>query len=115
MGIIAKIIEKLKQFFSDLKRNRELLVIITIIWLMLLFGILFLKIYVGPLQPISSLPGILEQLWPGHGQLLSNLFTSIIQVMLAVSYVGIWLYLWYRMIRMYFWRTIKKFYPTPEN
>lgn len=75
---------------------------------MLLFGILFLKVYVGPLTPISSIYNYLD---PS----LVNLLTGMVQVLLAAGYFAIWLYLWYRLIRMYFWRTIKKYYPQNES
>ena len=108
MSLFSSIKEKLKTFLTDLRRNLGLLVIISIIWLMLLFGILFFKIYVGPLQPIPSIYNYFDST-------LVNLITGAVQVLLAGSYVLIWLYLWYRMIRMYFWRTVKKYYPSSEN
>ena len=108
MGIVSDLKEKLKLLLSDLRRNLGLLIIITIIWVMLLFGIVFLKVYVGPLAPISTIYSYLDAN-------LVNLLTAGVQVLLAASYVGIWLYLWYRLVRMYFWRTVKKYYPPSEN
>lgn len=108
MGIISGIKEKLKIFLSDIRKNLGLLIIITIIWVMLIFGIVFLKVYVGPLQPISTLSNYLDPV-------LVNLLTQVVQALLGGSYVLIWLYLWYRMVRMYFWRTMKKYYNLLEN
>ena len=108
MGIISKIKNSVIQLISDLRKNFGLLVIISFIWIMLLFGILFLKIYVVPLQPIDTLFDI----FPAF---LVNLLTSAVEVLLATAYVLIWLYLWYRLIRMYFWRTIKRHYPSSEE
>ncbi len=108
MSLFSGIKEKLKIFLTDLRRNLGLLVIISIIWLMLLFGILFFKIYVGPLEPIPSIYNYFDSTFV-------NLMTGTVQVLLAGSYVLIWLYLWYKLIQMYFWRTIKKHYPSSEN
>ncbi|MFX1293967.1 MAG: hypothetical protein ACFFD2_03770 [Promethearchaeota archaeon] len=108
MGIISEIKDKLKTFISDLRNNLGLLVIITLFWIMLIFGILFLKVYVGPLAPH---PGIYTYLDP----ILVDLLTSMVQVLISGSYVLIWLYLLYRLIRMYFWRNIKKYYPENES
>ena len=108
MGLISEIKKKIKLFFSDLRRDFGLLIIICIIWIMLLFGIIFLKVYVGPLEPLESFADLFDPAFV-------NLLTATIQVFLAALYVLVWLYLWYRLIRMYFWRTIKKYYPSSEE
>jgi hypothetical protein len=105
MKIITDIFTKLKLLLADLRRNLGLLLIISVIWVLLLIGILFLKVYIGPLHAIDTL----YDYFPTAAAFI-DFVTSIVQVIIAGIYVLIWLYLWNRAMRTYFWRTIKKYY-----
>ncbi|NVM55393.1 MAG: hypothetical protein HWN66_16925 [Candidatus Helarchaeota archaeon] len=113
MGIIDDIINKIKVLVSDLKKNFELLVIISVMWLLALIGILFLKVYVGPLKPLPSFEAFLISL--GFSQTFVDLLNGMVQVFIAAIYGLLWLYLGHRIVRLYFWRTIKKNTPPAEN
>jgi len=108
MKIIAEIKNSLKLLLADLHRNLGLLLIIGIIWIILLIGILFLKIYIGPMEAIPSLAHYFSKAF-------IDFVTSVVKVGIAGIYVLIWLYLWNRMVRTYFWRDIQKFYQQPEE
>lgn len=103
MKIITDIVTKLKLLLTDLRNNLGLLLIISVIWVLLLIGILFLKIYIGPMVAISTLDKYFSHAF-------IDFVTSIVKVIIAGVYVLIWLYLWNRSVRTYFWRTVKKYY-----
>ena len=107
MDIIGEIKSKLKLLISDLRRHLGLIFIISIIWVLLLIGILFLAIYVGPLQPLPEITLYLDPYFVA-------LITGAVKVAMAGMYVLVWLYIWHRMVRMYFWRTIDKYCPEIE-
>jgi hypothetical protein len=108
MKIIADIKNGLKLLLGDLRRNLGLLLIIGIIWIVLLIGILFLKIYIGPMEAISSLSHYFSQSF-------IDFMTSVVKVAIAGVYAIMWLYLWNRMVRTYFWRDIQKYYGLPDE
>ena len=108
MKIITDIFTKLKLLLADLRRNLGLLLIISIIWVLLLIGILFLKVYIGPMQAIPTLINYFPAAF-------IDFVTSIVKVIIAGIYVLIWLYLWNRSVRTYFWRAIKKYYGLPDE
>ncbi|MDD1776865.1 MAG: hypothetical protein LUQ65_01770 [Candidatus Helarchaeota archaeon] len=103
MKIITDIFTKLKLLLADLRRNLGLLLIIGVIWVLLLIGILFLKVYIGPMSADDDLINYFPQAF-------IEFVTSVVKVAIAGVYVLIWLYLWNRSVRTYFWRTIKKYY-----
>jgi hypothetical protein len=108
MKIIADIFTKLKLLLADLRRNLGLLLIIGAIWILLLIGILFLKVYIGPMSADDDLINYFPQA-------LIDFVTSLVKVAIAGFYVLIWLYLWNRSVRTYFWRAIKKYYGLPDE
>jgi len=108
MKVITDIFTKLKLLLADFRRNLGLLLIIGIIWGFLLIGILFLKVYIGPMQAIPTL----YNYFPAA---LIDFVTSIVKVIIAGVYILIWLYLWNRSVRTYFWRAIKKYYGLPDE
>jgi hypothetical protein len=108
MKIITNIFTKLKLLLADLRNNLGLLLIIGAIWVLLLIGILFLKVYIGPMDAISTLDNYFSPT-------LIDFVTSIVKVIIAGVYVLIWLYLWNRSVRTYFWRAIKKYYGLPDE
>jgi hypothetical protein len=108
MNIIGAIKNKLKILLSDLRRHLGLIFIITFIWILLLIGIVFLAIYVGPLEAGSIIYTYIHEVW------FIDLMTGVVQVGMAGTYVLVWLYIWQRMVRMYFWRTIEKYMPSIE-
>ena len=108
MKIITDIFTKLKLLLADFRRNLGLLLIISIIWVLLLIGILFLKVYIGPMHAIDTL----DDYFPAA---FIDFVTSIVKVAIAGIYVLIWLYLWNRSVRTYFWRAIKKYYGPPDE
>ena len=108
MKIIADFKNKLKLLWADLRRNLGLLLIIGIIWIIFLIGILFLKIYIGPMEAIPSLSYYFSQAF-------IDFVTSIVKVAIAGIYVLMWLYLWNRMVRTYFWRAIQRHYEMPDE
>lgn len=112
MGIISDIVNKVKILLKDLRRHLGILIIIFLIWILLLIGFFFLKVYVGPLQPDTNFVLFLTGLCIPMS--IINLLTGMVQVFIAAIYVLMWLYLWHRLIRMYFWRTIMKYNP-PTN
>jgi type II secretory pathway component PulF len=67
------------------------------IWLTLIVLFVFIKIYVVPLAPISPLSGYL---W--------DLITAGVQVLITGFYCLGALYVWFRLIKTYFWRKMKK-------
>lgn len=108
MKIIADLKNSLKLLLADLRRNLGLLLIIGAIWIILLIGILFLKIYIGPMQAIPSLSKYFSQTF-------ISFVTSVVKVVIAGVYALMWLYLWNRMVRTYFWRAIQKYYGLPNE
>lgn len=108
MGIATDILNKVKIFLSDLRKNLGLLFIIGIIWILLILGILFLKIYVGNLTPIPEFAN-------NFSPYFVSFVTGVVKVGIAGIYVLIWLYIWHRMVRMYFWRTAKKYLSVEDN
>lgn len=95
-------------FFRALWK-RSLYLIILILWILLIGGIIFLKVFIGPLVPDTNFEFFLI----GLG--ISPAFiTGIVKVLIGAVYILIWLYFWHRSIRMYFWRTIMKYNP-PTN
>ncbi|MHA1264813.1 MAG: hypothetical protein ACTSRS_06205 [Candidatus Helarchaeota archaeon] len=113
MGFLSDLIAKIKTFITDLRKHFGLLLIITLIWLMLLIGIVFLKVYIGPLEPDPGFVNFLQNL--GFSSSAISLLTGFVQVTIAAIYVLLWLYLWHRLVRMYFWRTAKKYLIINEN
>ncbi len=115
MGIIKEIINKIRVFISDLKRNFGLLVIIITIWIVFLVGILFLYVYIGEtFAPRDSFINFMVR----HGfnsNFVIGLFTQVVQGFIGAMYVLFWLLLWQRLVRMYFWRTIKKSEPSTKQ
>lgn len=108
MKIITDILNKLKLLLGDLRRNFGLLLIIGVIWVLLLMGILFLKIYIGPMTADPDLYNYFPAAF-------IDFMTSIVKVGIAGVYVLIWLYVWNRSVRTYFWRSIKKYYGLPDE
>ncbi|MBD3227466.1 MAG: hypothetical protein GF329_04685 [Candidatus Lokiarchaeota archaeon] len=101
---MKNIIEKIKKSYKKFLDNLFLILIITGIWLTLIGLFVFVKIYVVPLTPISPLSG---RWW--------NLITSGVQVLLTVFYCIGGLYVWYRIIKTYFWRIMRKSSQTEEK
>lgn len=91
---IKNILKKLLKMIYD---NFYLLLMMTGIWLTLIVLFVFIKIYVVPLAPISPLSGYL---W--------DLITAGVQALIAVFYCLGALYIWFRLIKTYFWRRMKK-------
>ena len=87
----------IKKIVDRILENIYLLIIIIGIWLTLIGLFIFIKIYIVPLAPISPLSG---NLW--------DLITSGVQFFLTVVYCLGGLYVWYRIIKMYFWRKMEK-------
>ena len=113
MGIISDIINNIKAFLKDLRRHLGILIIIFLIWILLLIGFFFLKVYLGPLQPDANFVLFLTGL--GIPMSIIDLLTGMVQIFIAAIYILMWLYLWHRLIRMYFWRTAMKYNPPLNN
>ncbi|NVM29860.1 MAG: hypothetical protein HWN65_13530 [Candidatus Helarchaeota archaeon] len=115
MGIITGIINKIKEILSDLRRNFGLIAIIGLIWIMFLIGILFLYVYIGGenFQPKGTFVTFMTGL--GFSSTFIAFLTESIQGFIAAMYIVILLFFWLRMVRMYFWRTVKKSMPPINN
>ncbi|MHA1788935.1 MAG: hypothetical protein ACTSXT_06865 [Candidatus Helarchaeota archaeon] len=92
------LINKIK---DELSENFYLLIMITGIWITLICLFLFIKIYVTNLTPnVTIVTPIAEKFW--------DLITAAVQFLLALVYIVGGLYIWYKIIKIYFWRRMKK-------
>ncbi|MHA1269235.1 MAG: hypothetical protein ACTSPY_05555 [Candidatus Helarchaeota archaeon] len=81
--------------------NLYLVLIIVGIWLTLIGLFIFVKIYVTNLTPnVIIITPIAEKFW--------DFITAGVQFLLTVVYILGGLYFWYRVIKLYFWKRMKK-------
>ncbi|MHA1231974.1 MAG: hypothetical protein ACTSRP_14460 [Candidatus Helarchaeota archaeon] len=101
MKNIENIKEKMKNLKDIIMDNFILCLMIIGIWLTLMGLFVFVKIYVANLSPnVIIITPFQQKIW--------DLITGGVQFILTLVYIFGGLYVWYRVIRLYFWRRMKK-------